>query len=116
MNTQKEYEVVNGPALDTLLDSFKYAYSKVDVINLHFSIPIGITFGRDGKSVDVLMPMRNVRITSIGYEDGSGERFLIKGFLEADPQGLSHQNPIYSHYSFDGYYDAHRRKGWLKLK
>lgn len=50
------------------------------------------------------MPKRKIslNILWVGLEDGSAEKFLIKGSMNSNT-------------NFEGYYDSRTRRGWLKF-
>lgn len=113
MNTEKNYDVTNGPSREMLIDALKYAYAKD--VNLHpeFSI-IQYYVGHptdNSKRMAAYMPAKNFRITGMEHEDGSGESWMLKGVCDADLDGVSDINPDLIHYGFKMYYNSKRREG-----
>lgn len=109
---EKSYEIKKGPSKDALIDAFKYAYSKTDErppIPLDFKIAIGYTgLPSDPKTAYIAAKIKNLRVTSIEHEDGSGESFNIAGYCDAD---LGVNQTRYQHYRFTAYYNTKNRTG-----
>lgn len=47
----------------------------------------------------------NCILNTVGYEDGSGNKFMLSGYLENQPSVTN----------FEGYFDTVRRLGWIKF-
>lgn len=60
--------------------------------------PIEFTLEKNGTKV-------KCTLNSVEYEDGSGNRFIIGGFV--------HDQSVPT--SFEGYYDLKTRTGWIKF-
>ncbi|MGI6612525.1 MAG: hypothetical protein ACOX0Z_03075 [Candidatus Nanosyncoccaceae bacterium] len=111
----RTFSIEGGPNKDRLCDAFKYAYSEADTIDIDFSVVIGYTMPpSDPGCAYVLMPISDVKITSLQHEDGSGESFNIGGYCKAD---LTHSGgrraPTVCR--FEAYYNAKTRKGKISF-
>jgi len=82
-----QYTIANGP-------------SKYDLLIHGFSErnAVSITIKETGKSITCIL-------NQVGYEDGSGNRFLLEGYVENQPQSTS----------FTAYCDVKSRTGWIKF-
>jgi hypothetical protein len=106
MNTKKiilgkDYDIVDGPPVDKVVDLLRYAYTAS-------RIAAGFKFAIDD---DVAGEMRNVTMSSLSHESGSEWHWLIKGYC--DIFFLEVQTNV--SLSFEGYYDAKARKGWVRF-
>ena len=104
----QEFNIVNGPSRDTLIDAFKYAYSRDGIVSAKFEIAL------KPPANHLKIRSKDFIITEIQHEDGSGHSFNIGGFCKAD------MNPLvgiktYKNYSFTAYYNAKTRKGLITL-
>ncbi len=121
MNTNRvveshRYEIMNGPSKDRLFDACKYAYDDNARISLDFSVAIGYTMPRnDPGCAYIAMAIRNLRITGVQHEDGSGESFILYGYCSADPRAFNPRSVCYRSYKFEAYYNTKTRKGSIKL-
>lgn len=114
MNTEKRiFDIVDGPSRDTLFDACKYAYSKAAQVPVYF----GVVFGQMPKNhpdcgAHLPMSIKDVKITGIEHEDGSGESFNLHGYCNADLNFMS-EDATYATYKFEAYYNAKSRDGWI---
>ena len=97
------FGVLAGPSRDFLFDACKYACSgfgpKIDfsaenIIDDDIRARVRII-------VDCLL--------MIEHEDGSGEKFLLRGYCRIGT------NPAEESKRFEGFYDSRRRRGHLKV-
>lgn len=97
MSTQRNIQ--NGPS------NFDLMMSLFDGKVINFDLETETrTAGQQSSSAKFKINEKvNVRISSLEHEDGSGNRWLLKGSTKAE--GL-----------FEGYYDHNSRKGYLKFK
>ncbi|MBR2543397.1 hypothetical protein IKF03_02275 [Candidatus Saccharibacteria bacterium] len=112
MNTNgRRYEIVNGPNKDSILDSFKYAFTKNVDIPLTFEIVIRYLMPPSHPSAGTYMPgeIRNAKIHSVAHEDGSGESFNLSGCCESDDEIQG----IWEPFRFQAYYHTKTRKGYI---
>lgn len=54
------------------------------------------------------------RIMQIGHEDGSGESFIFRGYLNSTPKW--DYGKLNQEYKFEGWMNVRTRKGWLKVE
>ena len=139
-NCVKGYNIYDGPSRDRLFDACKYAYEE-DQINLDFKVAIcysGHLNDRDRK--DLPMCITDMRLFSVGHEDGSGHSFVLEGDCKADLSldkvvtSLNYQEydiKAYRHkyfsgdyegkddlkyYHFSAYYNTNTRKGYITFR
>ena len=118
MNTEKNFDVVNGPCKDLLFDACKYACRKEAEVIPKFSIAqYYIGDARDNtKRMAVYMPVKNFYIMGIDNEDGSGESWNVRGSVDADLDNRDSKHPDWTHYRFFMYYNSRRREGVITFK
>lgn len=121
MNTkngeQKVYRIVLGPSKDLLFDACKYAYSDNCDIRVDFNVAAGYTYPQDRLcSGYIPLPVDDVRITGLEYEDGSGNKFNLHGYCRADLNAFDNSSSKVFHlYRFRAFYDTRRRTGEIML-
>ncbi len=106
--------IINGPSKMDLLTAFAYAYSKEHDFSVTFymvdedeNLKERLWYkiaGKDGA------PLK-ARIIGISYEDGSGNKFLIEGYLDY----YCNKKTDYSVH-FTAYYSSFNRKGTAELE
>lgn len=114
MNIRKlvKHDIINGPSIRGILDSFLRAYDRHNRIYVEFTTDDGQT--------------RFAYITGIEHEDSSGHSFNLAGFTEAGPirdSSLSqHKRNITTPFALDGrqnpsscYYNAKSRHGHIQF-
>lgn len=115
MNTnmeKKEFQIMNGPSADRLIDAFKYAYDETVKLPVLFVVALRLI---DARSF-VQMKVERFRITYIQHEDGSNHSFNVAGYcyassLEPVP---GRDLPLVS-YRFEAYYNSATRKGSIRF-
>lgn len=118
MNTPSQsYSIVGGPSKDLLFDACKYAHSKNVGVPLDFHVALAFTAPlNDPGCAYIKMALKDVVVTGISHEDGSGESFIIEGHCAADLHSFgSIAEYVYEHYRFKAYYNTHRRKGTFTI-
>ena len=117
MNTpSKSYSIVGGPSKDLLFDACKYAHSENVGVQLDFHVALGFTAPpSDPRCAYIKMALKDVVVTGISHEDGSGESFIIEGHCDADLHSFGIAEYVYEHYRFKAYYNTHRRKGTFTI-
>ena len=120
MDTKKEqkklYDILDGPNKDSLFDACKYAYNSNVGIAVHFTVAVGYTLPKDNpNSAYIPMSISDIRIIGITHEDGSGESFLLYGYCNADLNSFAKNFNNTKPYSFEAYFDARSRKGWISF-
>lgn len=117
MNTPSQsYSIVGGPNKDLLFDAFKYANSENVRVPLDFHVALAFTAPlNDPGCAYVKMALKNVVVTGISHEDGSGESFIIEGRCDADLHSFCVTEYVYEHYRFKAYYNTQRRKGTFTI-
>ena len=99
------FDVVNGPSRETLIDAFKYTFSKTKV-TLKFAVALGYT---SDHSLYFPMNIGEIKILGIEHEDGSGESFNLKGTCVAN---AAEHDPV-SPRNFKASYNTRTRKGTI---
>lgn len=92
MNTKKVFSITNGPSRDRIWDHVKFQMDP-DV-----DLPLVFTLEGVGE-------VRNLWISSVRHEDGSGYSFIITGEID-ELAGRS---------QFKAYYNAKRRNGAMTI-
>ena len=116
MNTNRNYEIVNGPNKDAIFDACKYAYSENAKLDISFEIAIGYTAPKDDPGCAyVPMAIKDIKITSIKHEDGSGESFNLEGYCKADLSNFGGSVVTYTDYKLKAYYNTKHREGSVKF-
>lgn len=119
VNTEKDkhYRIVLGPTKDMLFDACKYTFSEACDIALNFNVAAGYTYPQDRLcSGYIPLPVDDIRITGIEYEDGSGDNLNLYGYCRADLNAFdSHASKVFHRYRFRAFYNAKRRTGELML-
>ncbi|MBR3256641.1 hypothetical protein IKG10_03210 [Candidatus Saccharibacteria bacterium] len=92
------FEIISGPTLEILLDSFKHAYDDDtgEPVEVKFGVVSGVVFDRNNNEVGVLVPMSDVKILGIRYEDDSGTNFSLLGrcFVNLNPHSARKSDKI----------------------
>ena len=112
------FSIIDGPSKSVLFDACQYAYSKDVKVHVNFTIPQGYSnHGNDATKLYLPLPVTNIVVTGIEYEDGSGESFLLKGYCDVDKDHLLRGDNTYHYrYSrFSAYYNTGNRKGTFTL-
>ncbi len=110
---EKTYEIVNGPNKDTIFDACKYAYSLKTRIPLEFEVALGYTAPpSDSGAAYIPAKIKDLRISGIQHEDGSGESLNLLGYCQADLTP-HRQTAVWSWYRFKAYYNTKRRTGHI---
>ena len=91
----------SGPSRELIVEAFLHAKDK------DFRIPIEFSFDINPLEVD----LRDLRITSIQHEDGSGFCFNLGGTLEI----FFHKTDSSHLGKFSAFYDAKRRRGTFQV-
>lgn len=119
MNTDKfrikerTCDIIGGPGKDLLFDACKYAYSDTVKIEIEFMIVGGYTMPTNDPGCAIVpLKAKDFRIIEIGHEDGSGESFNLRGYCYAI---LTSSNKDYIPCKFSSYYNAKKRKGFIRL-
>ncbi|MBR2587276.1 hypothetical protein IKE71_02790 [Candidatus Saccharibacteria bacterium] len=110
MNTNRYYDIMNGPSRDTLFDACKYAHTKDARIPINFSVAASYTATRSCHNrAYVPMEMFSVNIFGIEHEDGSGDSFNLHGncYVTLDTP------KTYTLCRFYSYYNTKTRKGCI---
>ena len=113
MDTNRSYEIINGPGAAKLIDAFKYAYDESARVNLQFAIPVGHTMptGHPGDAY-VCADIKNIVLTAIQHEDGPGRSFNLYGLCDIkEPWGTE-----FEAYQFKAYYNARTRNGTIMFR
>ena len=109
---EKTFEIVDGPSKDAIFDACKYAYHPRSIIVLDFEVVVGYTkASSDSKAAYIAMKIKDLRITSIEHEDGSGESFNLAGFCKADLDPYGTSAAKWHPYKFKAYYNTRYRNG-----
>ena len=95
--------ISGGPNKDALFDSCKYA--------CHGQSKIPLSFGAYVDGTSVVKTLNNVTITAIEHENGSGESFILRGFVKVFVHAFGGEGT----YPFEGYYNARTRKGRFSI-
>lgn len=119
--------VTEGPSKMDLIIGLAYAYDEANphCVRLRTELPRTDSRGvqltpqeqQEQQKLFDIVAMRSeakkchlrVRITAIEHENGSGESFIISGYV------LAGSYPSYTEYPLEGYYSARNRKGRLEL-
>ena len=113
--TERSFSIENGPNKDRLFDSCKYAYDGQVNLPVDFKVALAYTAPKDDPGCCyVLMPITDVSITSIEHEDGSGDKFNLRGYCEADLE-ITSGSPHYRSYEFKAFYNSKSRKGYISF-
>ena len=108
----RSYNIVNGPSKDALFDACKYAYHPTSNIVLDFGIAVGYTAPTaNPKSVYIAMNIKDIHVTGIEHEDGSGESFNLWGHCQADLSTYQPDGVKWSMYRFRAFYSTRHREG-----
>ncbi len=102
MNTDG-YSIVDGPNRDKLFDSFKYHYDD-EIITVCFTVIVGYTMSPDDPRAASVRKEVEATISSLEYEDGSGDKFNLAGQCTGVVERGS---------AFKAFYDSKRRKGHI---
>lgn len=100
--TTVQYDVLDGPSADRVIDSFKYAFTKGCTVEVEFTLTPRNTRLR-GK-----LAQRKVTatVTGLQYESGSPGMFIL---------WVNIQMPHHSQTVKGSFYDANHRKGVLEF-
>ena len=105
------FRIIGGPNKDLLFDACKYANARNARFTVRFTVAAGVTDAEDGAYVPI--SVKNFVITGIEHEDGSGEKFNIKGFCEAD---FNDGTTGFKGYGFKAFYDTKKRLGTISFR
>lgn len=113
--TEKFFDIVAGPNKDRLFDACKYAYDNTTQIPIHFTVANGYTApkGNPGCAYAVMF-IKDVVISSIEHEDGSGENFNLCGYCNVDSVFIK-DTPTHTSFRFRAYYNTRTRSGYIAL-
>ena len=112
MNTKrKNFNIVDGPNRDMLFDACKYARDKTVRIPINFIVAIG--YGIPKNHPGFQMYVSDIKIASIEHEDGSGEKFNLRGYCKADLDSTVGNAETCTSYKFEAYYDTKNRSGCI---
>lgn len=120
-------ELVDGPSKAELVDALKYAYSKqrrqAFAVTFKFKQATH-SLSEDDPCCDAMKAtidrLNNLHskklqalVTGLAHEDGSGEKFLVRGMLE-----LRHFGKVQASFSdpYTGFFDTSNRVGWLEVE
>jgi len=115
MNTTAEktlYDIIDGPNRDMLFDACKYAFSDTAKVEIRFAVAKGYTKPKSHPAA-AFLPVRtkDVVITQIQHEDGSGESFNLVGFCKTDVERELEFKPC----NFEAYYNTKTRNGKISF-
>lgn len=118
MNTERLFEITNGPSKDALFDACKYAYSKTAKITIEPKIAVGCTMPLGPGCGCTYIPMRikDVVIVGIEHENDSGESFNLRGECQAELKSLDSKKAVYRPYKFKASYNTRTRKGTISFE
>lgn len=103
------FEIISGPTLDELLDSFRHAYDGDACEPVEFEVE----FSRDRDNEPLLVPMADVRILGIQHNDGSGTSFKLYGRCMVNLRCTTGK-PDENH-GFRAYYSTKEHSGWISF-
>lgn len=109
----EHFLIMGGPCKDRIFDACKYAFENI-AIDLDFRIvPSSQVFKEDNPEYPVLVvPVKNIRITSIQYENNSSDNeLLLSGYCNAALDPLMQQKKC----KFSAYYDCGNGTGWINI-
>ena len=102
------YEIISGPSLDELLDSFRHAYDGGACEPVKFEAVFD--YNHDGEPL--LVQMSDTNILAIEYEDGSGKGLNVRGRCLVNLNPHSARKPDETRL-FRGYYSLDTGHGWI---
>ena len=102
MNTNG-YAIEDGPNKDRLFDSLKYVCDS-EKITVNFTVVVGYTMPPDDPRAAAVRKEIEATISSLEYEDGSGDKFNLTGYCTGTVERGS---------AFKAFYDSKRRKGHI---
>ena len=111
MDTNKVWEITNGPSKDMLCDAFKYAYDREYPIKVVFYYVFGLTAPEDHPGAAQIRKSVLVRVTSLEHENGSGTSLNISGYVEEDESKWAAKDCT----RFKAYFDTVRRRGTIQF-
>lgn len=116
MSISKNFDIVDGPNRELLVDAFKYAYDENIRMPLRFSIVLS-QHRNENSNVYISAKTKAWRITSLQHEDGSGQSFNIEGFCKAYllPAYPTFGEIAYLSYRFKAYYSTKTRRGQIEM-
>lgn len=104
MNIKKvSMDIIGGPDKLALIAALSAAYDKNNPVFPGFKVRLSTQLDRSN--------FIRLKIIGICHEDGSGQSFLIKGFIAPDQEFVSLRN--YS--NFEAYYNAQKRSGKISI-
>lgn len=112
-SSKKAHDITGGPSRDRLFDSCKYAQDSSSMVGLDFQVVefyIGLP-SRGAITEYKQLDMREVRITGIEHEDGSGFKFNIKGRCLA----RFRTDVMLIPYRFTAFYNTNSREGTISF-
>jgi len=110
------YKIKNGPCRSELIDAFKYAYDKKSHVVIDFDVAWFNTVSEgDPRNAYKRMPISDIRISGISYEDGSGNKFNLNGYCLAVTDSFKTAS-MPKPRSFKAFYDAQTREGWIEFE
>lgn len=116
MNTNQEdrclyFNIENGPSIEALFNACRYAYDPNGTVHVGFKVAVAYTCTKNNVSGYIAMQLKDIRITSIEHEDGSGYRFNLCGYCKADLNTLNAEKAVFKSYRFEAFYNAKTRRG-----
>ena len=102
--SSKQWKITNGPTLNGLKTAFCNAFGENDA-STRFEIELSNHEKQEFKTEI------SFKLTKLGYEDGSGHRFVFYGRITTAQS--RHFAEKYEGESFDGYYDTKKRIGCI---
>ena len=113
MDINSTFDIINGPNKETIFDACKYAYAIVRV-PIDFTIAIDYTQpSGDPKTTYIPMTIKEVQITTIEYEDTTGESLNLRGDCKASLYSITDGDC--SSYRFNAHYNTKTRKGFISF-
>ena len=105
MNTTKSIsaKIINGPDRLAIASGFAAAFDKANPVHPMFTVQLPNQSANSGTIIRLVL-------VSVGHEDGSGQRFILKGNLE---KPVKIDAITYSY--FEAYYNAGDRTGYIKF-
>ncbi|MBR0133841.1 hypothetical protein IJM16_01075 [Candidatus Saccharibacteria bacterium] len=114
MNTNesnRRFEIVNGPSRDLIFDACKYAHSRDVGIKVDLTIAFGYTMPKGTPGSGYLrMAISEILIVGVEHENGSGDDLNIAGYCRANLESIGRD---LKPYKFKAHYNSKTRKGTI---